>query len=221
MGGNGPTIILDDADVELAIEGTAFGCFSNAGQICQSSERILLGNKVHDAVLEGLVRKAESIRLGHPLEDGTTMGPLNNEGVAAKTQEHVGDAVQRGAAIVTGGGRAEGFPTRLFHLPTVLDGVTTDSLFNREETFGPVAPLIAVRDADQAIEVANSCDLGLCGSVYTSSLRKAFYCSQRSSAASSTSTRRQPIGMAARRSAGTRERPAASAGSAGWRQSTR
>jgi acyl-CoA reductase-like NAD-dependent aldehyde dehydrogenase len=179
MGGNGPTIILDDADVELAIEGTAFGCFSNAGQICQSSERILLGHKVHDAVLDGLVRKAESIRLGHPLEDGTTMGPLNNEGVAAKTEEHVGDAVERGAAVVTGGRRAQGFPTRLFHLPTVLDGVTTDSLCNREETFGPVAPLITVRDADEAIEVANSCDLGLCGSVYTSSLRKAFYCSER------------------------------------------
>jgi acyl-CoA reductase-like NAD-dependent aldehyde dehydrogenase len=179
MGGNGPTIILDDADVELAIEGTAFGCFSNAGQICQSSERILLGHKVHDAVLEGLVRMAESIRLGHPLEERTTMGPLNNEGVAAKTEEHIGDAVERGAVVVTGGGRAEQFPTSLYHLPTVIDGVTADSRFNREETFGPVAPLIAVRDADEAIEVANSCDLGLCGSVYTSSLRKAFYCSER------------------------------------------
>src|SRR5215210_7371709 len=91
LGGNGPTIILDDADLELAIEGTAFGCFSNAGQICQSSERILVTPKVHDAVLDGLVRKAESIRLGHPLEEETTMGPLNNEGVASKTDEHIGD----------------------------------------------------------------------------------------------------------------------------------
>jgi acyl-CoA reductase-like NAD-dependent aldehyde dehydrogenase len=179
LGGNGPTIILDDADVELAIEGTAFGCFSNAGQICQSSERILVGPNLHDAVLEGLVRKAGSIQLGHPLDEGTTMGPLNNEGVAAKTDEHIGDAVERGAVVVTGGGRAEGFPTPLYHLPTVIDGVTTDSLFNREETFGPVAPLIAVRDVDEAIEVANACDLGLCASVYTSSLRNAFYCSER------------------------------------------
>jgi acyl-CoA reductase-like NAD-dependent aldehyde dehydrogenase len=179
LGGNGPTIILDDADLELAIEGTAFGCFSNAGQICQSSERILVGPKLHDGVLEGLVRKAGSIRLGHPLEEGTTMGPLNNEGVAAKMTQHIGDAVERGAVVVTGGGRAEGLPSSLYHLPTVIDEVTTDSLFNREETFGPVAPVIAVRDADDAIEVANACELGLCGSIYTGSLRTAFYCSER------------------------------------------
>jgi acyl-CoA reductase-like NAD-dependent aldehyde dehydrogenase len=179
LGGNGPTIILDDADLERAIEGTAFGCFSNAGQICQSSERILVAPKVHDAVLEGLVREADAIRLGHPLEEGTTMGPLNNEAVAAKTGEHIGDAVDRGAVVVIGGARAGGFPTSLYHLPTVIDQVPTDSLFNREETFGPVAPLITVRDVEEAIDVANACDLGLCGSVYTSSLRKAFYCSER------------------------------------------
>jgi acyl-CoA reductase-like NAD-dependent aldehyde dehydrogenase len=179
LGGNGPTIILDDADVERAIEGTAFGCFSNAGQICQSSERILVGRGLHDAVVEGLVRKAESIRLGHPLEEGTTMGPLNNEGVAAKTEEHIDDAVGRGAVVVIGGGRAEGLRTSLYHLPTVIDQVTTDSLFNHEETFGPVAPLIEVHDVDDAIDVANACKLGLCGSIYTSSLRTAFYCSER------------------------------------------
>jgi succinate-semialdehyde dehydrogenase/glutarate-semialdehyde dehydrogenase len=179
LGGNGPTIILDDADLELAIEGTAFGCFANAGQICQSSERILVHPKVHDAVLDGLVRKAESIRLGHPLDEATTMGPLNNEAVAAKTDEHVGDAVARGALVVAGGGRADAFPTSLYYSPTVIDGVSTESLFNSEETFGPVAPVITVRDVDEALEVANACNLGLCGSVYTSSLRKAFYCAER------------------------------------------
>jgi acyl-CoA reductase-like NAD-dependent aldehyde dehydrogenase len=179
LGGNGPTIILEDADLELAIEGTAFGCFSNAGQICQSTERILVEPKVHDAVLEGLVRKADAIRLGHPLDEETTMGPLNNEAVASKTDEHIGDAVERGAVVVTGGGRAEGFPTSLYYPPNVIDRVPAESLFNREETFGPVAPLITVRNVDEAIAVANACNLGLCGSVYTSSLRKAFYCSER------------------------------------------
>ncbi len=179
LGGNGPTIILDDADLELAIEGTAFGCFSNAGQICQSSERILVQPKIHDDVLEGLVRRAKAIRLGHPLDDETTMGPLNNEGVAAKTEEHVGDAVERGALVATGGARADAFPTQLYYSPTVIDRVPTDSLFNREETFGPVAPLISVRDVDEALEVANACGLGLCGSVFTGSLRKAFYCAER------------------------------------------
>jgi succinate-semialdehyde dehydrogenase/glutarate-semialdehyde dehydrogenase len=179
LGGNGPTIILDDADLDLAIEGTAFGCFSNAGQICQSSERILVQPKVHDAVLEGLVRKAESIRLGHPLDEETTMGPLNNEGVASKTDEHLDDARERGAVVVSGGVRADSFPTSLYYSPTVIDRVPVDSLFNREETFGPVAPVITVRDVDEALEVANACTLGLCGSVYTNSLRKAFYCAER------------------------------------------
>jgi succinate-semialdehyde dehydrogenase/glutarate-semialdehyde dehydrogenase len=178
LGGNGPTIILDDADLERAIEGTAFGCYHNAGQICQSSERILTHNKIHDAVLEGLVEKTRSIRLGHPLDETTTMGPLNNEGVAKKMDEHLADAVQKGATVVTGGRRAEGFPTALYYEPTVVDGVPPESLLNREETFGPVAPIISTEDLDEAIAVANSCGLGLCCSVYTSNVSKAFYCAE-------------------------------------------
>jgi succinate-semialdehyde dehydrogenase/glutarate-semialdehyde dehydrogenase len=178
LGGNGPTIILDDADLERAIEGTAFGCYHNAGQICQSSERILTHRKVHDAVLEGLVEKTRSIRLGHPLDETTTMGPLNNEGVAKKMDEHLADAVQKGATVVTGGRRAEGFPTALYYEPTVVDGVPPESLFNHEETFGPVAPVISTEDLDEAIAVANSCGLGLCCSVYTSNVSKAFYCAE-------------------------------------------
>ena len=178
LGGNGPTIILDDADLERAIEGTAFGCYHNAGQICQSSERILTHSKVHDAVLEGLVEITRSIRLGHPLDETTTMGPLNNEGVAKKMDEHLADALQKGATVVTGGRRAEGFPTALYYEPTVVDGVPPESLFNHEETFGPVAPVISTEDLDEAIAVANSCGLGLCCSVYTSNVSKAFYCAE-------------------------------------------
>jgi acyl-CoA reductase-like NAD-dependent aldehyde dehydrogenase len=178
LGGNGPTIILDDADLERAIEGTAFGCYHNAGQICQSSERILTHKKVHDAILEGLVEKTRSIRLGHPLDETTTMGPLNNEGVAKKMDEHLADAVQKGATVVTGGRRAEGFPTALYYEPTVVDGVPPESLLNHEETFGPVAPIISTEDLDEAIAVANSCGLGLCCSVYTSNVSKAFYCAE-------------------------------------------
>jgi acyl-CoA reductase-like NAD-dependent aldehyde dehydrogenase len=178
LGGNGPTIILDDADLDRAIEGTAFGCYHNAGQICQSSERILTHKKVHDAILEGLVEKTRFIRLGHPLDETTTMGPLNNEGVARKMDEHLADAVQKGATVVTGGRRAEGFPTALYYEPTVVDGVPPESLFNHEETFGPVAPVISTEDLDEAIAVANSCGLGLCCSVYTSNVSKAFYCAE-------------------------------------------
>src|SRR2546426_4713482 len=88
LGGNGPTIILDDADLEAAVKGTAFGCFSNAGQICQSSERILVSEHVHDDVLHGLVESARAIKVGNPLDPATTMGPLNNEGVAGKMDDH-------------------------------------------------------------------------------------------------------------------------------------
>ena len=179
LGGNGPTIILDDADLELAVEGAAFGCFSNAGQICQSSERILVTPRAHDDVLSGLVGKAESIRLGHPLEADTTMGPLNNEGVAEKMDEHIADAVAKGGIVVAGGERARGFPTPLYYRPSVLDQVPRGSLLNEEETFGPVAPVVPVRDLDHAIEVANASRYGLCCSVYTGSLRTAFNAAER------------------------------------------
>jgi acyl-CoA reductase-like NAD-dependent aldehyde dehydrogenase len=179
LGGNGPTIILDDADLELAVEGAAFGSFSNAGQICQSSERILVTPGAHDEVLSGLVGRAESIRLGHPLDEQTTMGPLNNDAVARKMDEHIADAVAKGAVVVAGGERADGFPTRLYYHASVLDQVPRGSLVNDEETFGPLAPLVPVRDLDEAIDVANSCRYGLCCSVFTGSLRTAFRAAER------------------------------------------
>jgi succinate-semialdehyde dehydrogenase/glutarate-semialdehyde dehydrogenase len=179
LGGNGPTIILNDANLDAAIQGAAFGCFSNAGQICQSSERILVEQAVYTTVLEGLETSAGSIRLGNPLDPNTTMGPLNNEVVARKVDDHVRDAVARGATVVIGGQRQPSMPTTLYYQPTVIDRVTRDSLINQDETFGPVAPLIPVRDVDDAIRVANDCQLGLCASVYTSNLAKAFYVAER------------------------------------------
>jgi acyl-CoA reductase-like NAD-dependent aldehyde dehydrogenase len=179
LGGNGPTIILDDADLELAVKGAAFGCFSNAGQICQSSERVLVTPRIHDDVVSGLIGEAEAIRLGHPLDEETTMGPLNNEGVARKVDEHIADAVARGATVLAGGERASGFPTPLYYRPSVLDHVPRGSLIDDEETFGPVAPVIAVSDLDEAIEVANSCRYGLCCSIFTGSLRNAFRAAER------------------------------------------
>ncbi len=179
LGGNGPTIILDDANLESAVVGTAIGCFTNAGQICQSSERILVTEKVHDQVLDGLVSSASRVRLGHPLQTGTTMGPLNNQGVAAKMDGHLQDAIERGAKVIFGGQRAKGLPTDLYYQPSVVDQVSRDSLINRQETFGPIAPLIVVRDVDDAIAVANSCGLGLCASVYTTDINAAFRCAER------------------------------------------
>jgi acyl-CoA reductase-like NAD-dependent aldehyde dehydrogenase len=124
LGGNGPAIVFEDADLDRAIRRIAFGCFANAGQICDSTERILVHERVHDALVEGLVEEAARIRLGPSLDEGTTMGPLNNEGTARKVDLHLEDARRRGARIVAGGARADGFPTSLYYQPTDIDGVT-------------------------------------------------------------------------------------------------
>src|SRR5205823_8144071 len=96
------------------------------------------------------------IKLGDPFDDSTTMGPLNNDGVATKMDEHVADAVERGATVVTGGHRATNFPTRLYYEATVLRGVSPEMRVSKEETFGPIAPVIPFRDEADALKIARS-----------------------------------------------------------------
>lgn len=174
LGGNGPTVILDDADVDAATEAAALGCWLNAGQVCCATERLLVHERVHDRVVDCLVASARDIVLGDPLAEGTTMGPLNNEPTAEKNDRHVADAVEKGAQVLVGGGRAEGRPTELFYQPTVLDGVTTEMAINREESFGPVAPVLTVGGDDEALRIANECSLGLVSAVFTKDLSRAF-----------------------------------------------
>src|SRR5207302_10604922 len=137
---------------------TATACFLCAGQSCTAGERLL----VHRAVREEFVAKlaryvTERVVLGDPFADGTTMGPLNNEGVALKMDEHVADAVKRGGEVVHGGARASGYPTDLYWQPTIIDGVSADSLVATEETFGPVAPVVAIDSLEPAIGLASPC----------------------------------------------------------------
>lgn len=174
LGGNGPTVILDDADVDAATEAAALGCWLNAGQVCCATERLLVHERVHDRVVETLVESAKKVELGDPLAEGTTMGPLNNEPTAEKNDRHVADAVEKGAKVLVGGGRAEGRPTDLFYRPTVLDGVTTEMAINAEESFGPVAPVLTVSSDDEALRVANECSLGLVSAVFTRDVHRAF-----------------------------------------------
>ena len=141
MGGNGPVVVLDDADLDAAAEATVTACFLCAGQSCTAGERLLVHRDVAGPFVERLARLVtEQIVLGDPFAEATTMGPLNNEGVAEKMDEHVADAVERGASLVAGGERAAGFPTDLYWQPTILDGVPADALVAREETFGPDRP---------------------------------------------------------------------------------
>jgi succinate-semialdehyde dehydrogenase/glutarate-semialdehyde dehydrogenase len=128
---------------------------------------------VRDEFVELLARRVtERILLGDPLEESTTMGPLNNEPVAVKMDEHVGDAVSRGASVVTGGSRADGFATDLYWEPTVLSDVPADARVAVEETFGPVAPVVSVSSFEQAIELTNASPYGLLAAIFTDDLAR-------------------------------------------------
>src|SRR5436309_6405960 len=141
MGGNGPLVVMDDADLDRAVQATLVACFLNAGQSCTAGERILVQESVKDDYLAALVAAMEKeIRLGDPFDDSTTMGPVNNEPTAAKTERHVTQAADAGATVVAGGRRAPEHGSELFFEATVLDGVTPDMEIAREETVGPVAP---------------------------------------------------------------------------------
>src|SRR5689334_20455842 len=162
MGGNGPLVVMDDADVAAAVEATLTACYLCAGQSCTAGERILVHRAVRDEFVDLLARRvAEQVLLGDPFDDATTMGPLNNEPVAAKMDEHVSDALERGASVVTGGARASGFPTSLYWEPTVLSDVPPDSRVAVEETFGPIAPVVSIDSLEQAISLANASPYGL------------------------------------------------------------
>jgi acyl-CoA reductase-like NAD-dependent aldehyde dehydrogenase len=179
LGGNGPTIIFDDADLDYAIARSAYGSFSNSGQICSSTERILVHSSIESDVVEGLSAQAANVRLGSPFDEETTMGPIANEPTAAKMDDHLKDALEKGAEVVFGGARAEGYPTRLYYEPTVVRAVTPVMKLNEEETFGPIAPVLAFDDEDKALEWANAAPLGLQGSVFTRDIGRALRVAER------------------------------------------
>jgi acyl-CoA reductase-like NAD-dependent aldehyde dehydrogenase len=171
MGGNGPLVVLEDGDVEAAVQATLTACFLCAGQSCTAGERILVHRAVYGEYVERLGRAvAEQIVLGDPFAQDTTMGPLNNEPVAAKMDEHVQDALDRGAEVISGGARAGGFPTDLYWQPTVLAGVEVDARVAVEETFGPIAPVVAIDSLEHAIELANESPYGLLAAIFTADL---------------------------------------------------
>jgi acyl-CoA reductase-like NAD-dependent aldehyde dehydrogenase len=171
MGGNGPLVVMDDADLDAAVAATLTACFLNAGQSCTAGERILVHEDVRDEYL-GLLTAAidKQIRIGDPFDDATTLGPVNNEPTAAKTERHVRDAIEHGAAVLAGGSRAPSNGSELFFEATVLDGVTPDMEIAREETFGPVAPISTIRSVDEAIRAVNDSPYGLLSAIFTRDL---------------------------------------------------
>ena len=173
MGGNGPFVVLEDADVARAADASLAAAFLCAGQSCTAGERFLVHDRVHDEFLDALSGAiASTIRLGDPFDDSTTMGPLNNEPTAEKVDRHVDDALARGAALVLEGGRANGHPTRLYYRPTVVAGVTEEMAIAREETFGPVVPVTRIGSDDEALAIANGSPFGLLAAVWTRDLAR-------------------------------------------------
>jgi succinate-semialdehyde dehydrogenase/glutarate-semialdehyde dehydrogenase len=173
MGGNGPMVVLEDADVGAAAIASLTAAFLCAGQSCTAGERFLVHERVHDEFVERLTDAvASEIRLGDPFADDTTMGPLNNEPTAAKVDRHVADALERGASTVVGGARAAGFPTPLYYEATVLDGVTDAMEVAVEETFGPIVPISTIASDEEALQIANGSPYGLLAAVWTRDLAR-------------------------------------------------
>jgi succinate-semialdehyde dehydrogenase/glutarate-semialdehyde dehydrogenase len=173
MGGNGPLVIMEDGDLDKAVDATLVASFLNAGQSCTAGERFLVHEDVKDDYLARLSKAIdERIRLGDPFGDATTMGPVNNEPTAAKTERHVTEALERGASVVAGGRRAPEHGSALFFEATVLDGVTDDMEIAREETFGPVVPVSTIRSEEEAIALVNGSPYGLLSAIFTRDLRR-------------------------------------------------
>jgi succinate-semialdehyde dehydrogenase/glutarate-semialdehyde dehydrogenase len=169
LGGDGPLIVMPDADLDSAVDGAVLGCFYLAGQVCTSAERMLVHEDVHDAFVDKLKARTAQLRVGDPTSEDTDMGPLCNEATLRRVTEHVADAAARGAQV-TQFGEADG----VFYPPTILTGVTQDMRVAQEETFGPVAAIMRFSETDEAIEIANSTGLGLNAAVYTKDLATAF-----------------------------------------------
>ncbi|AYG63031.1 NAD-dependent succinate-semialdehyde dehydrogenase [Rhizobium jaguaris] len=172
LGGNAPFIVFDDADLDEAVKGAIGSKFRNTGQTCVCANRILVQDKVHDAFAEKLSAAVAKLKLGNGMEDGVTLGPLIDEAAMRKVEAHVGDALERGAKLISGGkrnGRGGNF-----YEPTILAGVSTAADIFHEETFGPVAPLFRFETEEQAIEMANDTPFGLASYFYARDVGRIF-----------------------------------------------
>ena len=170
LGGNAPFIVFDDADLDAAVEGALIAKYRNGGQTCVCANRIYVQSGIYDAFAAKLAEKVRGMKIGNGFEEGVTVGPLISEAALKKVEEHVSDALAKGARVLEGGERAELGGT--FYRPTVLADVTTDMKVAREETFGPVAPLFRFEDEAEAVAMANDTEFGLASYFYSKDLAR-------------------------------------------------
>jgi succinate-semialdehyde dehydrogenase/glutarate-semialdehyde dehydrogenase len=164
LGGNAPFIVFDDADLDAAADGAIASKYRNAGQTCVCANRLLVQDKVYDAFAAKLGERVAKLKVGNGMEAGVTTGPLIDDAAVAKVEEHIADAVAKGAKVVTGGKR-HSLGGRFFE-PTILANVDTSMKVTKEETFGPVAPLYRFKDEAEAIRMANDTEFGLAAYFY-------------------------------------------------------
>lgn len=172
LGGNAPFIVFDDADLDAAVEGAMVSKYRNNGQTCVCANRLYVQAGVYDVFAEKLAARVAAIKVGDGFEDGVNAGPLITKKAVEKVEEHIADALSKGASITLGGAAAD--RAGLFFQPTILTGVTSDMKIAREETFGPVAPLFKFETEEEVIEMANNTEFGLASYFYARDLSKVF-----------------------------------------------
>ena len=168
LGGNAPFIVFDDADLDAAVEGAIMSKYRNTGQTCVCANRILVQDSVYDAFAAKLTAAVAKLNVGDGLKGETQQGPLIDMKAVEKVEEHIADAVKKGAKVVAGGKRHS--LGHSFFEPTILVNVTTDMKVTREETFGPVAPLFRFKTEDEAVKLANDTEFGLAAYFYARDL---------------------------------------------------
>src|SRR5437867_9310200 len=169
MGGKNPVVILDDADMELAVENTAQGAFGSSGQRCTATSRAVVVNEIADKFVERIAKRAQSLRLGDGGDPNTEIGPSVDENQFKTVLDYLNIGREDGATLICGGERAtgNGLDKGYFVKPTVFDHVTSDMRIAREEIFGPVLSVMRVKDFDEAMQVANDTEYGLSSSIFT------------------------------------------------------
>jgi betaine-aldehyde dehydrogenase len=179
LGGNDPFIVDQGVDLDVAARGAAWACYLNMGQVCTSAERFYVVAPIFDEFVDRFVAFTKSLRIGDPLGPDVDLGPMVSAGQREKLERKVAATVAAGGRVIVGGRRPEGFAKGFFYEPTAVVDVGADSPLLREETFGPVAPLVRCRDIDEAIDLADRSEYGLGASIYTNDLEHAFKAMER------------------------------------------
>jgi aldehyde dehydrogenase (NAD+) len=180
MGGKNAMIVMDDADLDLALEGVLWGAFGTTGQRCTATSRLIVHRKVHDRFVARVADAAERLRLGDGRDGKTDVGPLIHEAARRKVEEYVGIGQEEGAELVCGGKRPGGerLGSGFFYRPTVFTGVKPGSRLEQEEIFGPVLSVVRVNSFEDAVKVNNDVRYGLSSSIYTQNADRAFLAMQ-------------------------------------------